>query len=153
SFDVPGAVFTISQNINPRGVISGGFIDTSFVIHGFVRAANGTITTFDVPGAGTGPGQGTFPGSVDCLNPAGVITGSYADASNVNHGFVRTPEGTITTFDVPGAGTGPGQGTFSGGINPAGTIEVNYSDASALSHGFLPAADRTITTFDVPGAV
>ena len=29
--------------------------------HGYVRTADGTITTFDAPGAGTSPGQGTFP--------------------------------------------------------------------------------------------
>ena len=40
------------------------------------RAA--TFTTFDVPGAGTGSGQGTLATSI---NPAGVITGYYLDAS------------------------------------------------------------------------
>jgi hypothetical protein len=45
-----------------------------------------------------------------CINPAGVIVGSYTDASTVNHSFVRDANGAITTFDVPGAGTGPGQG-------------------------------------------
>src|SRR5262249_990004 len=93
TFDVPGAWLAISQNINPGGVIAGRYLDASIVIHGFVRAANGAVTTFDVPGAGTGPGQGTNPGSVDCLNPAGVITGWYTDASNVNHGFVRAANG------------------------------------------------------------
>jgi hypothetical protein len=44
-------------------------------------------TTFDVPGAGTGAGQGTF---TYCNNPAGAITGYYIDASGVSHGFLRT---------------------------------------------------------------
>jgi hypothetical protein len=57
------------------------------------------------------------------INPAGVIAGEYADASFVFHGFVRAANGTITTFDAPGAGTGPGQGTEAFGINYAGTIE------------------------------
>jgi hypothetical protein len=45
-----------------------------------------------------------------------------ADAINVAHGLVRAKDGTITTFDAPGAGTGPGQGAapFSGATNPAG---------------------------------
>src|SRR5437868_6660354 len=65
------------------------------------RAA--TFTTFDAPGAGTGPGQGTFATS---LNPAGAITGYYADANLVFHGFLRAPNGSLTAFDAPGAGTG-----------------------------------------------
>ena len=79
------------------------------VYHGFVRAADGTITTFDIPGAGTGAFQGTFPGGI---NPAGTIPGTYTDSSGVNHGFVRARDGTVTTFDIPDAGTGSGQGTF-----------------------------------------
>ena len=48
---------------------------------------NPTYTTVDVPGAGTGANQGTRAVSI---NTAGVIAGTYIDASNVNHGFIRT---------------------------------------------------------------
>ena len=111
-----------------------------------------TITTFDAPGAGTGPGQGTIVFSVDCLNPAGAISATSLDASDVFHGVLRAPDGTMTTFDVPGAGTGPFQGTLTFGINQAGTIEGDYVDPSDVTHGFVRASDGTITTFDVPGA-
>src|SRR5215469_18649389 len=116
TFDAPGAGTgsgqgTFAFNINPAGTIAGYYLDASNAFHGFVRAPNGAITTFDVPGAGTGPGQGTFTAEVDGLNPAGAITGNYSDASSVNHGYVRARNGAITTFDAPGAGTGPGQGT------------------------------------------
>src|SRR5262245_32696997 len=47
-----------------------------------------TITTFDAPGASTGPGQGTLPFAI---NPAGLITGYYLDTGNVFHGFLRSP--------------------------------------------------------------
>jgi hypothetical protein len=58
------------------------------VLHGFQRTASGTITSFDVPGAGTG----TFQGSAGVnINTAGNIAGGYVDASNVIHGFLRTP--------------------------------------------------------------
>ena len=52
--------------------------------------------------------QGT---DTDGLNLEGVIPGPYVDADNVLHGYVRSPDGPIITFDAPGAGTGPGQGT------------------------------------------
>jgi len=89
------------------------------VLHGYVRGLDGTFTEFDVPGAGTGAGQGTLPQG---LNAEGAITGSYADSNSVSHGFVRSPRGTITTFDAPGAGTSAGQGTFPLLNNPEGAI-------------------------------
>jgi hypothetical protein len=69
-------------------VIDGFYVDASNVVHGFLRALNGHITTFNVKGAGTSSGQGTFPGA---NNPAGAIPGFYIDGSNVYHGFLRTP--------------------------------------------------------------
>src|SRR5947209_2223191 len=111
------------------------------------RAA--TFTTFDAPGAGTGPGQGTFATS---LNPAGAITGYYADANSVFHGFLRAPDGSLTTFDAPGAGAGADlrQGTFPKSINPTGAITGYYIDARNLIHGFLRSSEGAITTFDAP---
>jgi hypothetical protein len=48
-----------------------------------VRAKDGTITTFDAPGS-----TGTFELAI---NPAGVITGAFSDASGATHGFLRIP--------------------------------------------------------------
>src|ERR1017187_7954799 len=81
------------------------------------------IIVFDAPGAGAtaGSGFGTFPNSI---NNAGAITGHYIDANNVNHGFLRSPGGTFTAFDAPGAGAtaDSGFGTFPNSINNAGAI-------------------------------
>src|SRR5437762_1678075 len=136
----------------PQGRCWDTHIDAGDARHGFLRASDGTIATFDAPNAGTGPGQGTIVFSVDCLNPAGAISATSLDASDVYHGVLRAPDGTMTTFDVPGAGTGPFQGTLTFGINQAGTIEGDYVDPSDVTHGFVRASDGTITTFDVPGA-
>lgn len=155
TFDVPFAggagtgslPGTSAYNINPAGVIAGFYTDVNFVFHGFVRAPDGTIATFDAPGAGTTPGLGTFTAQFNGINPAGAVTGNYSDASGVNHGYLRAPDGAITVFDVPGAGN-----ANPGGINPAGTIVGNYMDASGVNHGFVRAADGTFTVFDIPGA-
>jgi hypothetical protein len=72
TFDVPGAAGTCASSINPAGVITGSYVDASGASHGFLRAAGGTITSFDAPGAGTGASQGTGAFSI---NPAEVITG------------------------------------------------------------------------------
>ena len=137
TFDAPGAGTGAGEgtqpfSINPSGAITGYYTDSTGLSHGFVRAPDGTYTSFDAPGAGIPAGipcsppiicsNGTQGGSI---NTAGVISGQYVDTSDIFHGFVRSRDGEITTFDVPGAGTGAGQGTFvtfGDGINPAGAI-------------------------------
>ena len=207
TFDVPGAVNgTFPTSINPAGAITGYSLDVNSVGHGFLRAKNGTITTFDAPGAGT---TGSFPGTYAVgINPEGTIAGMYTDANNGSHGFLRASDGTFTTFDPPGriaifapfsfgqnlyinpdgAITGtyfesisgnPFGGnfrvfvrtpdgtittfdaatyppcciwSFPSGITPAGAITGSFNDGFIINHGFLRANDGTVTTFDVPGA-
>jgi hypothetical protein len=51
TFDVPGAVNgTYPASMNPAGAITGNSVDVNFVAHGFLRASNGTFTTFDALG-------------------------------------------------------------------------------------------------------
>jgi hypothetical protein len=160
TFDAPGAgtgsgqgtLTSSTDGLNPAGAIAGAYLDASNVYHGYVRAPDGTIRTFDAPGAGTAAGQGTFASLTGGINPVGVITGGYVDPSGVNHGFVRASDGSITTFDVPGAGTAAGQGTLPASLNPAGDIVGEYSDADNVMHGFLRTRHGAITTFNVPRA-
>jgi hypothetical protein len=167
TFDVQGAgtdsgqgTFTFFFNVlNEFGAITGYYIDSKGVSHGFLRAPDGAITRLDVKGAGTGSGQGTL-GVV--VNDFGAIVGWYIDSDGVSHGFLRAPNGTITTFDVKGAGTTPcdlvclqngdGQGTFPQNITDLLAIPGYYTDSDGVSHGFLRAPNGTITTFDVKDA-
>jgi hypothetical protein len=126
-------------SITPQGVITGTYFEPipgnpfggNFRV--FVRATNDTFTTFD---AATYPPCciWSFPSAV---NAAGVITGSFNDGFTINHGFVRAADGSITTFDVPGAGTGFNQGTAPLGITPEGVIMGLYIDGNYGVHGFL----------------
>jgi hypothetical protein len=141
---------TRAYAINPAGAITGFFTDNSGRCHGYVRAANGTFTQIDAPDAGTGPfPQGTFPSNITPMgiNPAGTITGFYVDASSVQHGFVRAPNGSITEFDPPGSIF-----TDPNAIDQTGAIAGFYFDANFVGHGFLRTPDGTITSFDAPGA-
>jgi hypothetical protein len=156
-FDAPGAGTGLGQGtrayaINPDGTIAGFFSDSLTVGHGYVRSRYGVITVFDAPGAGTGPGQGTIVFSPEILNNEGEIAGHYIDSGNVSHGFLRDENGVFSTFDAPGAGTDPGQGTLGGGFAPDGAVMGNYYDADSLSHGFLRDKNGVFTTFDSPSA-
>ena len=130
TFDVPGAGTepgqgTYGGGFTASGVIMGNYFDPDNISHGFLRDRHGNFTSYDAPGAGSVPDsfQGTYPFGV---NPHGGISGWYVDESDVNHGFVRGPNGQYITFDVPGAGTGPGQGPYVFGIAPNGA-STGYS--------------------------
>ena len=120
------------------GAIASYYIDGNYVVHGFLRSPGGEITTFDAPGEG--------PAGVNCyadcpigLNDFGAIAGTYLDANDVNHGFLRSPDGKFTIIDAPGADmtSGSYNGTTVVSINDQGAITGYYYDASNVSHGFL----------------
>jgi len=134
TFNAPGAGTgsgqgTVPIGPNVWGSIVGFYFDTNSVTHGFLRATDGTFTTFDPTGSTC-----TTSGN---LNDFGVIGGYYSDSSGVSHGFLRAPDGNITTFNVKGAGTGSGQGTFTDASNQWCEITGWYIDANGVYHGFL----------------
>jgi hypothetical protein len=139
-FDVPGATGTFPISINLEGTITGQFPDANGLTHGFLRAANGAITTFDAPAAD----QGTFPQAIDLT---GDVTGSYCNATNC-YGFLRAAGGVTTTFEAPGAVNG----TTPAAISLFGEIGGYFYDASFVEHGFIRALNGNIVTFDAPGA-
>ena len=143
---------------DPYGRAVGSYEDANFTTHGMIRGRNGTVTAFDVPGAGTGAYQGTScPGCKIAGNRWGAIAGTIVDANYVNHGFLRSVDGRSIVFDVPGAGTVGGQGTGCYSDCPvalndlaemAGTlVDVNY-----VLHGYVRSPDGKIATFDPAGS-
>jgi len=159
SFDVPGSVGLNPIAINLEGAVVGYYLDPNFSIHAFLRSPDGKFTTWIGPGACTTDGsQGCFGSGASNINVFGIIVGGYEDNSGnfVHHSFVRTLDGKLKTFDVPGAGTGSYQGTGCPGcflgLNQFGAIAGIYSDANSVNHGFLRSPDGNITTFDVPDA-
>ena len=147
--------------INVWGTSVGNFMDNrgNFVGHGLIRHADGRLTTFDAPGAGTGTDQGTScPGCVSGLNAWGAIAGTYIDSNSVQHGFLRSPNGEFTTFDAPGAGTGSYQGTgcpsdCPTSLNNSGAIVGTYIDSNFVFHGYLRTPDGNTVTVDPLGSV
>lgn len=143
AFDAPGAGTGIYQgtgcpgctpSVNLFGVIAGEYIDSNNTYHGYLRDPNGKFTTFDVTGAGAGPYQGTGC-DADCpisINDSGAITGSYYDSNNVQHGYLRTPEGSFVTIDPSGSVY-----TQPESVNDSGVITGFYIDGNNIFHGFI----------------
>jgi hypothetical protein len=160
TFDAPNSsqqpyLGTAAAGINVWGTIVGDVTDDAGGVHGFARTAAGKFTEFDAPGANPAAGApclygagGTCP---TAINDLGVIAGNVGDVNGVFHGFVRTPDGKIATFDVPGAGTGAGSGTFAFGVNDFGTVTGYFVDSSGVGHGYLRGAGGKIQTFDYTG--
>ena len=131
SFDAPGDIYTpftspvaFGKNfyVSPSGVIVGAYKQTiagnpfGYNYQVFIRVPDGTMTTFAA--ANYSPCCiWSFPTGI---NPGGEIVGSFNDGFTINHGFLRESDGTIVTFDAPGAGTGFNEGTAPLGITPRG---------------------------------
>jgi hypothetical protein len=103
-----------------------------------------TYTVFTVSGNPTGAAA---------INSTGTVTGVYDEATVpdgplVAHGFVRTSDGTITTFDPPKS-----TGTHPTSINDSGVITGFYTIGAAQSeaYGFIRSATGSITTFHPKG--
>jgi hypothetical protein len=132
---------------------------SGFLTFGFVPATYAKppgLVVFDAPGAGTGVVQGT--GCFGCtfgINQSGEIVGTYSDANNVLHAFLRYPNGNFVTFDAPGADTTANSfhGTRAQSINELGAVAGTYTDVNGAAHGYLREPFGHVTTFDVPGAV
>jgi uncharacterized membrane protein len=141
SLDYPGAVFTAADDINTSGQISGWYIDTSGVFHGFVLD-NGNYTSITFPGA---PHT-----SVLGINADGDVVGAYnlkeVGLQKDVHGYVLR-NGVFTSIDFPGAAQ-----TRAIGINHAGDIVGLYADQqSGKHHGFL-LSGGVFTSIDFPGS-
>jgi hypothetical protein len=104
-----------------------------------VREPDGTIASFEAPGAGKGTGKGsigngTFPAAINLL---GLVTGTVEDQKQRYHGFIRFSSGTFSVFEMPGSGHGGVQGTTPTAINTQGVVAGSYTDANYVHHGFL----------------
>jgi uncharacterized membrane protein len=120
-----------------------------FVSQGFVRDSHGTICVFNFPGTNTQ----TYPGGI---NPRGEIVGTWINYDgpylSQAHGFLRQPDGTLTSIDVGGPDF---PDTSIDAINAEGRsvgFYDNFNVAGKEGHAFLREADGSITVFDVLNA-
>jgi hypothetical protein len=126
---------TMPDAINAAGTIAGWYTNNYYNdpacqsenTGGFVRSPDGNVTLFQPPGTMAEflehlpePGYTPWPHWIS-IDQAGDIAGFYTDAADVQHGFVRNPYGTITSFDPP-----EGQEPTPTSINDGGAIAGFY---------------------------
>src|ERR1700743_2425720 len=98
--------------------------------------ADPTVFKFDVPGAVETRGS--------AISPSGIVAGTYRPHSAIDPcgqecGFIRTPDGTITTFGVFKASS-----LTVSGINDDGTVAGSYVNDRHF-RGFVRTPDGVVT--------
>ncbi len=122
------------------GSVATGLADNGTIVgytgtSGFVRTANGSVTTFQYPGAAQ-----TLPRSV---NSAGLVVGEYTENGGGSRAFVRAADGTLTPFQPALLGAlyhVNDNGLVAGTL---GSSAVTFPIANPASFSLLDAASAT----------
>jgi hypothetical protein len=148
-FDVPDSVATYPLSINDKMTITGYYVSTSGLTHGFVRDEQGVITRFDVPGSSS-----TSPVSI---NYAGEITGTYITSSTsptpgIPQGFIRSADGKITLFGDTISPYGSGSRPFDANpvkVNVDGEVVGNFPYPNAAPSVFIRSRSGVLQAFSL----
>ncbi len=131
AISIPGSVTSEADAINSSDRAVGVSSSDGVNFHGFIRDANGVITTpFDFPGAASTLFRG--------INDRGFVVGRYINPDSSVHGFALKLPNTYVSFDFPGAVE-----TSLNGINNSGYISGRYTDGAGIRHGFVARVKRT----------
>lgn len=131
--DFPESTSTYLYGMNNGGEIVGETENPGY--HGFLKKRDGKFKAFDVPNAAT---------AATVINDAGIIAGRYCTMScwtSTFSGFVRTSNGTISTFTVVGGE----KWTLPLGLNRPGTTVGVGVDVNGTREGFIRQPEGQIT--------
>ena len=120
------------------GALSGNIVDAAGSTHAF----SGKLTI-------------TFPGAVntygDFVNAAGAVVGSYIDADGMFHGFIRNPDGSFTTIDLPKM---PNlEFLFVNTITDFGAVGFRAKAANDILRSYILMPDGTLYEVRILGSV
>ena len=136
---IGGPFSTEIFGINDDGNFVGIFGSSVQHNRGYVNIG-GTAAIVTIPAA--------FDSEADAINKSNRVVGTYRDAGLLDHGFIRSSNGTLTNpVDFPGAHT-----TLLRGINSQGSIVGRYTDASGHEHGLFRKNANTYVSFDYPNS-
>jgi len=139
-FGVPNALGNGATAVNAAGTVTGYWTDGDYNLHGFVRDASGTITSFDAPNAGPG---GTWP---VVINANGDIAG-FSSSSSTTTAFLRYADGTVDALDLPC----PSLLEITA-IDDGGRVLGNCETQKQANQAFYGDPKHGYTTFTVPGS-
>jgi len=143
TFDFPGASQTLAFVVNRNVEVAGDWIDADQVEHGYLRAADGTISSIDAPGA--------MYTEVGDMNDSQLVVGGFVDQSNALHGFLRAAYGTISPYDVP---EGVGNSTVINAVNNKGVFTGSYiSSGKGIYFGFIQNPKGKFKSFNIGDSV
>ncbi len=138
-YDFPGAAETHIYGISDEtGALSGNIVDETGVTRGF---------SGDMPIA--------FPGAVttyaDFVNAAGAVVGSYLDPDGMPHGFIRNPDGSFTTIDIPE--TPNLEFLFVNTITDFGVVAFRAKAVNDILRSYILLPDGILYEVQLPGSV
>jgi hypothetical protein len=111
-----------------------------------LRAPDGTFATFNYPGSPEASNGGGL------VNDLGVVAGSFGtETGDVGTGYLRIPDGKITAYEAPGAGSAQYEGTYVYGLNVEGAVTGCLDDSNNVQHSFLRDPFGQFNEFDIPG--
>jgi hypothetical protein len=141
------AVSMTISGLNDSGELVGHYGDkTTNSTVGFIRKANGKITTFALGGVT----ESTIPTGI---NNEGHIFGRLVNNSTgADAPFLRYSDGQYLTFSVPGAVSSPNAFTYTNNINDHGVALGSYSCSNSDGQVciFYGKPGGTLTTFAYP---
>jgi hypothetical protein len=136
-FTLPSTPQIFVTGVNDSGTVVGyAFFGKAGQFTAFIHYAGGG-TTYWLPSGST---SSRFGGR----NDGGVTTGTYRDASNHWHPFLRIGS-TTTPISTPSSGP-------PAGINKYNSLVGSYSDSNGNSHGYKRYSDGNTIHLNYPGA-
>ncbi|MDE0318230.1 MAG: T9SS type A sorting domain-containing protein [Candidatus Poribacteria bacterium] len=140
-YDFPGAVQTEIYGISDAtGALTGNFTDASGVRRGF---SGDVIVEF--PGA-----PETY---ADFVNASGRMVGSYVDADGLYHSYVRAPDGSFISLDLPLPQAAKIEYLFVHGISDAGVIVAQGRLVGGVPRTYVGTFQHGLQELKVPGSV
>ena len=130
TIDFRGHLDSNIDALDDCGRILGVYWDADRVTtHGYVRHANGQVSTLDVPGAAATV--------VFAVNDRDQLAGYFTDATGALHGFVKSGQ-YLQQLDVPG-----GVATIVTSLNIWGSVAANTSTPAGCAMGSWPPRNES----------
>lgn len=133
----PGSTYSFAFGLNNNRVVVGSFVDATSAYEGYVYEG-GTYKAI------------VFPGSVAFTQASGIndlntVVGEFVGSDQLTHGYLLTPPGKFTQYDVA-----VGSSTYIYGINNAGNFVGFTSFQGQTVMGFVNIGG-TVTKFTFQG--